>query len=496
MASPQASFDTASRKRSADGDHTTAESTAAKKAAVNARGPPTMRRSGVSVGFHGSMRPSVAAGHSLPFFQRVSLSQPVSGPGPLSQPTPANFDILAVQSSISRDQNLSPANPSAPPLLSATTSFAPSQPATEVRHSLSHATSGASDGTSRLPLNMYRPVAPSVPQAPSRFVPQFGPAHRRPPQSDDEQSKNSDSDDQPLACAKSQSQTIGDRLHKAQETSEVWKYVVDQLEFSNFTCKSDRERQAMLQILLLPKQNQLDDDPMRESDRHQRRYYVIMGSILQVVGVVGRCDACRPHKRKNWEHRKGTCISLPPEATGPRYQELVDFVAGRCSNCIRSNYRPASCHFAAGDGPVDAQAPNAAVNHSPDSATPQNREHSQDSHGPIRQIPSQRQALTSNPQARAPPIGYEENYTSGDAEAIIRDTISVGFRASTQLQPQEQRGFHNWLTALLSFSSSSPGLEDQAIAALVRLRQLEPGVQADIRRRILQMLPGAMGRPA
>lgn len=483
---PQPPSDSVSRKRSADGGNTV-ESTAAKKAAMNARGAPTMRRSGTPAGFHGSMRPSLAAGNSSSFSQRGSLFQPVSGPRPLSQPTPTNFDIPAVQSSFSRGQILSPASSSVSPLLNATTSSANFQPSTEARQSLSHATNEASDSTSRLPLKVSNPVANRASQPPLRFTPQFGPAHRRPPpQSDGEQSQDSDSDDsdeQPLAYAKTQTLTFEDRLRRSQESSEVWNYIVDKLEFVNFTCKSDREREAMLEILRLPKQNELDDKPMRELDRHQRRYIVIMGSILQVVGVAGHCDACSPHYRKNWEHRKETCIGLPPEATGPEYQELIEIVAGRCSNCIRSSYRSASCNFATGDAPAQAKGTlNAAANHTPGNATPQHRVH------------PQRQVFTSNAQVRAP-IGLE-NYTSGDAEAIILDTISVGLRASTQLQPQEQRGFHDWLTALLSFSSSSPGLEDQAFAALARLRQLEPGVQADIRRRILQMLPGAMGRPA
>jgi hypothetical protein len=222
-----------------------------------------------------------------------------------------------------------------------------------------------------------------------------------------------------------------------------------------------------------------------------------MGSILQVVGVKGQCDACSSHSRKNWEHRKKTCIGLPPEATGPRYRELVDFVAGRCSNCVRCNSPASSCNFAAGDAHVDSEREEiavAAAPHAPGDASSQNRARSQVSKGPAPQCPSQPPALGSNPQTKAPnaPAG---NGANGDAEAIIRDVILAGFRASTQLQPQEQRGFHDWLTALFSFSSSSPDLEDQALAALARLRRLDPDVQADIRRRILQMLPGAMGRP-
>ncbi|KAG8163616.1 hypothetical protein KVR01_006913 [Diaporthe batatas] len=482
---PQPPSGTASRKRGADGDNT-AESTAAKKAAMKARGPPTMRRSGTSSSFRGSMRPSLAAGYSSPFHQHVSLSRPVYGPGLLSQPTPANFDTPAVQS--------------ASPSLSATTlaPLANFRPSTEVRQSLSHTTSEASDSTSGLPLEVSRPVAPGVPQPPSRFIPQFGPAHRQPPRSDDEESQSSDSDDEPLACAKNQALTFEDRLRKAQENSDVWDFIVDKLEFVNFTCKGDRERQAMLEILRLPKQNELDDKPMREADRHQRRYHVIMGSILQVVGVVGHCDACGPYNRKKWEHRRKTCTGLPPEATGPEYQELVEFVAGRCSNCIRSNYRPASCHFAAGVAPTGTQAegiPYAATNGAPGNAPPQNQEQTQNSHDPIREIDSDPRALISTPPARAP-TGVEQNDDSGDVEAIFSDIILVGYRASTQLQQHEQRGFHNWLTMLLSFSSSSPDLEDQALAALARLRQLDHDVQADIRRRILQMLAGAMGRPA
>lgn len=155
--------------------------------------------------------------------------------------------------------------------------------------------------------------------------------------------------------------------------------------------------------------------------------------------------------------------------------------------------------FAAGDeAPVGAQVeeiPHAVIDHAPGDSSSQNRANFQDSEEPIPPCPSQPPALGSNSQARAP-NAPEENGASGHAEAIVRDAILVGFRASMQLQPQEQRGFHNWPTALLSFSSSSPDLEDQALAALARLLQLDPAVQTDIQRRILQMLPGAMGQPA
>ncbi|POS75707.1 hypothetical protein DHEL01_v205903 [Diaporthe helianthi] len=494
---PPRASDTSSRKRTADEDNNS-ESTTTKKAALDARGPWKMRRSGTLASFHGSMRPST-------FSQCASLSRSVSGEHePLSQPTPTKFDIPAVQSAFIRGEVLSSASSSVSPLSSAPTSFTSFQLSNEVRHSLNHATTGRPDGTSPLPSQVSRPAAPRAPQPPSRFIPQFGPAHRSPPDSacDDQRSQNShaDSEDQPLAYAKSDSPSFGHRLRKAQEQSEAWNYIVDKLEFVTCTCKGDRERQALLKILGLPRKNDLDDKPMRETDRHQRRYNVIMGAILHVVGVVGHCDACSLHSRKNWEHREKTCIGLPPEASGPGYQELVDFVAGRCSNCIRSNYRPASCHFTAGDGgPVDfPQAegfgiPHAAANHTSTSGStpPQNRATSQRSKIPTRHNPPHPPPLVPTPQAEGP-VAEKEN----DAEAIIRDAILVGFRASTQLQPQEQRGFHDWLMALLSFSSSSPGLEDQALAALARLRQLDPGVQVDIRRRILQMLPGAMGRSA
>lgn len=341
-----------------------------------------------------------------------------------------------------------------------------------------------------------------------------------PPESDHEDDGVSEANTQAVVHIAHQSQTFNDRLSQAQEQSQVWNYIKDKLEFANFTCKSEHEEEALLEILRLPKKNELDDEPMRGTDRHKRRYCVIIGSILQVVGVKGYCKACKPHSRKYWQHRQKTCIGLPPSATGPQYRNLINFVAGRCSNCIRSTYLPSSCHFAVGETPADAEEEDdqgaagdrhggpgdaedaevsfAAAESVPDDAFPENPVRAQGDRQPIQGRPSQTPAAGER-EDRPPSAGSEPQVqasASPDAETIIRDAVVVGFRASTQLRSEEQEGFHNWMTALFSFSSSSPDLEVQTLEALMRLRQLSPDAQAEIRRRILQMLPGAMGRSA
>lgn len=490
--SQQPSLNITSRKRAADED-VTGETTTAKKAAIGARGQLTMRRSGTLASFHGSLRPSVAASQSSPFPQAASLSRPGPGPGPLSLLTPAKFDIPARQSSTARSQVLSPVSSSTSSFSSAPSSVANFQLSTEVRQSLSRSAPGASESRSRLPSVSNSSVASQ------KVFPQFGPAHRMLPEPDDEESQDSDSDAQAIEHILDQSGTFEYRLLEAQKQSQVWNYIKNKLAVNIFTCNNNRERKAMLQILQLPKQNDLDDKPMRERDRRQRRYNVIIGCILQVVGTKGHCGACGPNCQKYWEHRKNTCIGLPPEASGPRYQELVDVIAGRCSNCIRWGYESKSCHFAKGDAPPDGRVENEVSDSSSDplhdSMTQRNHARAQDATKSTPQRASRTPAIDSKSQARAGTV-QEENGASGQAEAIIRDVIVIGFRASTQLQQVEQREFHSWLTALFSFSSSSSGLEDQALAVLTRLRQLDPDAQADIRRRILQMLPGAMGRPA
>lgn len=492
--SQQPSPDITSRKRTAD-EHVTGESIAVKKAAISARGQLTMRRSGSLVSFHGPMRPSVAAGQSSPFPQATSISRPEpgAGAGPLSVLTPAKFDIPAGQSSTARSQVLSPVSSSTSSFSSAPSSVANFQLSTEVRQSLSRSAPEASESNFRLP------SVSSSSGAPPKVIPQFGPAHRMPPESDDEEIQDSDADAQTIEHISDQPGTFEYRLLEAQKQSQVWNYIKDKLAVNVFTCKNNREREAILQILQLPKQNDLDDKPMRERDRKQRRYNVIIGSILQVVGTKGHCDACGPNCLKYWVHRKNTCIGLPPEATGPKYQELVRFVASRCSNCIRWGYKEESCHFAMGDALPDRRVEDEVSDSSSDplhgDTPPQNHARAQDATDPTHQHASQTPALGSKPQARAGMV-QEENGASGQAEGIIRDVIVIGFRASTQLQQAEQRDFHSWLATLFSSSCSSPGLEDQALAALMRLRQLNPDAQADIRRRILQMLPGAMGRPA
>lgn len=452
---------------------------------------------------------------NIPAAQSSLVPRHVPRPGPLSLPTPANFNFAPTQSSTIKSQVLSPASSSSSSFSSAPSSIDSFQLSAEVRQSLNRSAPATSDGRPSLP----KAADPSA--GLQKFIPRFGPAHRLPPESDHEDDGSSEPNSQAVIHIAPQPQTFDDRLTEAQEQSQVWNYIKDKLEFANFTCKSEREERAMLEILRLPKQNELDDKPLRGTDRHKRRYCVIMGSILQVVGVKGYCDACKPHCRIYWQHRQKTCIGLPPSATGPEYRNLIEFVEGRCSNCVRSTYLPSSCHFAAGEAPADSEEEEevhraAADNHgdpgdaedaefsvaaadpAPGDVFSQNRAPAQDDRQPTQERPSETPA-PGEKKGQPPSAGPKpqpQPSTVPDAEAIIRDAIVVGFRASTQLRPGEQEGFHKWVTALFSFSSSSPDLEAQALEALARLRRLSPDAQADIRRRILQMLPGAMGRPA
>ncbi|KAG6356045.1 hypothetical protein INS49_015430 [Diaporthe citri] len=468
-----------------------------------------MRRSGAPASFHGLMRPNI------PPAQSTLIPRHVPRPGPLSLPTPASFNFAPTQSSTIKSQVLSPASSSNSSFSSAPSSIDSFQLPAEVRQSLNRSAPATSDSRPSPP----KAADPAV--GPQKFIPRFGPAHRLPPESDHEEGDMSEANTEAVIHIAHQPQTFDDRLAQAQEQSQVWGYIKDKLEFANFTCKSEREEGAFLEILRLPKQNELDDEPMRGTDRHKRRYCVIIGSILQVVGVKGHCDACKPHCRIYWQHRQKTCIGLPPSATGPQYRNLIDFVAGRCSNCIRSTYLPPSCHFAAGEAPADAEEEEedhgvtadhhsspgdaedaevsvAGADPAPGDAFSQNRAPAQGDREPTQDRPSQTPA-PGEEKDRPPSAGSKPQAQASrapDAETIIRDAIVVGFRASTQLRAEEQESFHDWMAALFSLSSSSPDLEGQALEALMRLRQLSPGAQVDIRRRILQMLPGAMGRPA
>lgn len=338
----QPSSDTASRKRTSD-DGAVDDSPGTKRAAIGARGQLTMRRSGAPASFHGLMRPSI------PPVQSTLIPRHIPRPGPLSLPTPATFDLPPAQLSTTKNPVLSPASSSASSFSSAPSSIDSFQLSAEVRQSLNRSAAAVSDSRPSPP----KAADPAV--APQKFVPEFGPAHRMPPESDHEDDGVSEANTQAVVHNAHQSQTFNDRLSQAQEQSQVWNYIKDKLEFANFTCKNEHEEEALLEILRLPKKNELDDEPMRGTDRHKRRYCVIIGSILQVVGVKGYCKACKPHCRKYWQHRQKTCIGLPPSATGPQYRNLINFVAGRCSNCIRSTYLPSSCRFAVGETPADAE---------------------------------------------------------------------------------------------------------------------------------------------
>lgn len=489
---PRPPTHTAPRKREAD-DDAAGESKAAKKTAISGRGQLTMRRSGTPASFHGLARPSIPAGQS------ALVPRHVPRPGPLSLPTPASFNFPHAKSSTIGSQAISPTSSSTSSFTSAPSSIESFQLSAEVRQSLSRPAHEAPTTKS----SEAKGSGPAVVMP--RFIPQFGPAHRLPPESEDEDDKISAANSHAIVQIPKKPQNFEERLARAQEQSQVWQYIKDKLDSSRVTCRSEREQEALLEILRLPRQNVLDDEPMRKTDKHKRRYCVIMGSILQVVGVKGHCDACGPHSRVHWAHREKTCTGLPPEASGPRYRNLVALVAGRCSNCIRSNYNTWVCHFSAGQAPSDAgedNAPDTASDDKPGDSSSKGRVHVPGVRNPTPKHRSRTPAPGAKADRPPPPAGPGPRAQTSaapeeSAEAVIRDAILIGFRASAQLQDQEQREFHGWMTALFSSSApSAPDLEGQAIEALVRLRRLPAGAQADIRRRILQMLPGAMGRPA
>ncbi|KAJ0114794.1 hypothetical protein J7T55_004535 [Diaporthe amygdali] len=331
--------------------------------------------------------------------------------------------------------------------------------------------------------------------APSKFVPQFRPANRMAPESTDEVGESSGVNDQVAAQGPSQPSTFKDTLALAQEQSAVWQYVKNLLDGTKFNCKSELEQQAYLQILSLPKRNDLDDKIMWEADKHQRRYHVIMGAILQVVGVEGHCSAC-PVKA-NSEHKQQTCIGLPPTATGPEYEDLQSYVASRCCNCIRSTYAPHTCSFKAGHPSDDQQISSAAAavvknncSASAEISQPQTRA------SVILAAANEALRTHFKTSPSASPKTGKENASLEAASKILAEICSIGFDASNQLPQNELADFLNWMTSMFSFSPSSPDLEKQAIALRARILELPPNIQTIVRQRVVDMLPGAMGRPA
>jgi hypothetical protein len=312
-----------------------------------------MRRSGAPTVFHGAMRPTgvSASRSSTPASpQRASLSQP--GTVPLSQLTPVKFDIPAGNmqppaigshpSQVFPPASVSSEGSSLPSTLFSAAKF---QVCNEVRQAPSGAAPGASASTNKPPV----PLAPDPGVARQKVTPQFRTARKDAPGPDGEKETKFGSTIHVITKPPGQPQNFNDRLPRAQEQSQVWKYIEDKLEVTNFSCKGNRERDVMLEILKLPGRNHLDEVPVRNMDRSNRRYNVIMGSFLQVVGIKRHCGICSCHSQKNWEHKKKTCVGLLPEATSPKHRELIGFVAGRCSKCIRRNRSSSWCHFAAGD---------------------------------------------------------------------------------------------------------------------------------------------------
>lgn len=329
--------------------------------------------------------------------------------------------------------------------------------------------------------------------APSKFVPQFRPANRMAPESADEVGESSGVNDQVATQGPSQLSTFENTLALAQEQSAVWQYVKNLLYGTKFNCKSELEQQAYLQILSLPKRNDLDDKIMWEADKHQRRYHVIMGAILQVVGVKGHCSAC-PVK-VNSEHKQQTCIGLPPSATGPEHEDLQSYVASRCCNCIRSTYAPHTCSFKPGH-PSDDQVSGAAAAVVKNDCSPSAKIFQPQARASILAAANEALRTHFKTSPSASPKPDKENASLEAASKILAEICSIGFDASHQLPRNELPEFLNWMTSMFSFSSSSPDLEKRAIAIFARTRELPPNIQTIVRRRIVDMLPGVMGRPA
>lgn len=241
---------------------------------------------------------------------------------------------------------------------------------------------------------------------------------------------------------------------------------------------------------------------MRVMDERERYYSIIIESIFQIVRAKGPCDACKPHSREE------TCAGFPQNAACAQYQDslisyssLCRFVADedpsglcrrgnwcsswppwpawRCGS-IRCSYTPcARRHFLTKSSPY--QVSRQSAQECP----------SQTLHRKVpRTMGSPPSSASSKSQVRAATVLVE------NTEAIVRNLNVVGSHASARLYPQEQQVFHEWMTTPFSFPSSSPKLEQQALAAFKDPCQLPSQIQADIRHWILQTLLGAMGRPA
>lgn len=250
---------------------------------------------------------------------------------------------------------------------------------------------------------------------------------------------------------------------------------------------------------------------MRVTDERERYYSIIIDSIFQIVRAKGPCDACKPHSREE------TCVGFPQNATCAQYPKLVEFVASRCKLEFAIHHFAVSLRtktmlvFAeevtgAAHGhlgrPGDVEVSDAATLHVLGVTFSQNRVRTQVPDSQPKTVylrlsivrfleqASPPSSASSKSQVRAATVPVE------NTETIVRNLHVVGFHASARLYPQEQQVFHEWMTAPFSFPSSSPKLEQQALAAFKDLCQLPSQIQADIRHWILQTLPGAMGRPA
>ncbi|KAL1873152.1 hypothetical protein Daus18300_003971 [Diaporthe australafricana] len=262
-------------------------------------------------------------------------------------------------------------------------------------------------------------------------------------------------------------ETFEQKLARVKQESPTWGYIKDRLQNPKIAAKNPREQQAILQILTLPRLHELDDAFMAKNDKHQRRFNVNMGAILQVVGVEGVCAACPNNSRKISEEKARTCTGLPLGLDGPEYQELRDFVDSRCCHCIRSDYKSTTCAFTAG------RPANLAGLVGEDIA-----------------------GVDADPGvAGNSVVAHDAGANSNLALEIVRDFSAVALRARNQLQPEEQQGFADWVGSMASFSSTEPNLEGQFLALLARSHELPPNERANVRQWVLRFLPDLIGRP-
>lgn len=112
--------------------------------------------------------------------------------------------------------------------------------------------------------------------------------------------------------------------------SEAWTYIKPFVNLRWLALfQNKHERSAFLQIITLPKRNEVDKawvEGIRKS--HPKGFRSLISLVFHVVGVMATCSRC---KRRSME-RMRICMILPPEAKDMR--ELQEAVGSQCVNCF------------------------------------------------------------------------------------------------------------------------------------------------------------------